>query len=112
MYSRRQWFMLSGALVAILGLTRIVDAQSKRDGCRDVGENRINLTETAKITHDAHALIDGPWCGIDNLTEGTTPWRVRHSSLKQGLKIQYYNTLEQAEKAVERYDPTGKYKMD
>jgi len=112
MYSRRQWFMLSGAIVALIGLARIVEAEKKGDGCKDVGENRSKITESAKITHDAHALIDGPWCGADNLTEGASPWRVRYSSHKQGLKIQYYNTLEQAEQAVERYDPTGKYKMD
>ena len=73
--------LCGGSIVAILGLTRIVEAQepSEEDNCKPVGENSINLTSTAKIRHDEHALIDGPWC------DRTSPWRVRYSNAKEGL---------------------------
>ena len=79
-----------------LGLTRVVEAQepSEDSKCKDVGENRENITKTAKIRHDEHALIDGPWC------DSTSPWRVRYSTSKQGLAIQNFNSLAQAKSAV------------
>jgi hypothetical protein len=108
MFSRRQWFLLGGSIVAILGLTRIVEAQepSEEDNCKPVGENSINLTSTAKIRHDEHALIDGPWC------DRTSPWRVRYSNAKEGLGLQSFPTLDSAKRAVEQFEPTKKFKFE
>jgi len=108
MFSRRQWFLLGGSIIAILGLTRVVEAQepSEDSKCKDVGENRENITKTAKIRHDEHALIDGPWC------DSTSPWRVRYSTSKQGLAIQNFNSLAQAKSAVEQFEPTKKFKFE
>lgn len=108
MFSGRQWFLLGGSIIAILGLTRVVEAQepSEDSKCKDVGENRENITKTAKIRHDEHALIDGPWC------DSTSPWRVRYSTSKQGLAIQNFNSLAQAKSAVEQFEPTKKFKFE
>ena len=108
MFSRRQWFLLGGSIVAILGLTRVAEAQEPTEDskCKDVGENRENITKTAMIRHDAHAIIDGPWC------DSTSPWRVRYSTSKQGLATQYFKSLAQAKSAVERYEPTKKFKFE
>jgi len=112
-YSRRQWFFLSGAILAVVGLASYAEAKGNGGkSCKDRGENAIKLTESAKIRHDAHAIIDGPWCGADNLTEANSPWRVRYSNAKQGLKIQYYNTLDNAKRAIEEFEPTKKFKIE
>lgn len=108
MFSRRQWFLLGGSIVAILGLARVAEAQEPTEDskCKDVGENRENITKTAKIRNDAHAIIDGPWC------DSTSPWRVRYSTAKEGLGSQSFNTLASAKRAVEEFEPTKKFKFE
>jgi len=108
MFSRRQWILLGGSIVAILGLARVAEAQepSEDSKCKDVGENRENITSTAQIRHDEHALIDGPWC------DSTSPWRVRYSTSKEGLPIQAFQTLAQAKMAVEQYEPSKNFKFE
>ena len=108
MFSRRQWLMLTGAIVAVFGITKVVEAQETlkdEDKCKDVGENNINLTESAKIRKDNYAVIDGPWCGRNN------PWRVRYSNAKLGAGIQSFPTLDSAKRAVEEFDPSKKFRM-
>ena len=108
MFSRRQWILLGGSIVAILGLARVAEAQEPTEDskCKDVGENRENITKTAKIRNDAHAIIDGPWC------DSTSPWRVRYSTGKEGLGSQSFPTLDSAKRAVEQFEPTKKFKFE
>ena len=42
-------------------------------------------------------------------SELTSPYKVKYSSGKTGLKQQYYQTLAQAKSAATQFDPTGQY---